>query len=102
MWEQGAEQPVVTGLRTDRREVLITHPLDAEPDNRHEHPEDTIWPLIMALSIGLLFIVSIFTPWGVLIGLVPSVIAFAGWGWPRRRKHASEPSAEVARVEVAR
>ena len=34
LWENPPDQPVVVGLRTDARDVLVTHVLDAEPDHR--------------------------------------------------------------------
>jgi cytochrome c oxidase subunit I+III len=98
LWEEGDERPVVTGLRTDRREVLITDPLDAKPDNIHEHPGPSIWPLLMAAALGSMFIGAIFTPWSIPIGTVLSFIAFAGWAWPRGKPVAEEAE---ERVEVA-
>src|SRR5207249_1479038 len=32
LWEDPPDQPIVTGIREDVREVLSTKPLDAEPD----------------------------------------------------------------------
>ena len=83
LWENAGELPVVTGLRTDRPEVLLTTALDAVPDARHAHPRPTLWPLMLGLAIGVLFIALIFTPWGFVIGTVLSCLAFAGWAWPR-------------------
>jgi cytochrome c oxidase subunit 1 len=83
LWESGEEMPVATGLATDRREVLITTALDAEPDSRHEHPGESHWPLVMAIAVGVTFIGAIFTPWAYVIGFAFSTAAFAGWGWPR-------------------
>jgi hypothetical protein len=80
------ELPVATGLRTDRRETLVTTALDAVPDNRHEHPGPTYWPLVMAIGIGITFIGAVFTPWGYVAGFLFSVMAFAGWAWPRGGK----------------
>ena len=77
------ELPVVTGLRTDRREVLITTALDAVPDNRHTHPDESPWPLGMALAIGVTFIGAIFTPWAYVVGFALVTVAFWGWAWPR-------------------
>ena len=79
------ELPVAVGLRTDRREILITTALDAVPDNRHTHPGETIWPLGMAAAIAVTFIGAIFSPWAYVVGFVLSAIAFAGWAWPRGR-----------------
>ena len=46
LWDEPAERPVVTGLRSDRREVLITHLSDAAPDHRLRIPGPSIWPLL--------------------------------------------------------
>ena len=35
LWDTTVELPVVAGLRTDRREVLLTTAFDARPDARH-------------------------------------------------------------------
>jgi cytochrome c oxidase subunit 1 len=93
LWESGDEMPVATGLATDKREVLITTALDAEPDSRHEHPGESHWPLAMAIAVGVTFIGAIFTPWAYVVGFALSAIAFAGWGWPRGTKpeHEIEP-----------
>ena len=90
MWEAGDELPVATGLATDRREVLVTTALDAVPDNRHEHPGESYWPLVMAIAMGVTFIGAIWTPWAYVIGFAMSAIAFAGWGWPRGTKPEHE------------
>ena len=92
LWSRSAERPVVTGLRSDRPEVLITTSLDAVPDHRYEHPGPSIWPLAMAIATGATFIVSIFTPWGVPIGAALAFVALLGWGWPRE-KSEHEPVA---------
>jgi cytochrome c oxidase subunit 1 len=83
MWTRREDQPIVTGLRTDRREVLVTDLLDAEPDHRDVLPGPTIWPLVLALGIAATFIISIFTPAGLLIGAVPCLVALIAWFWPR-------------------
>ena len=84
LWSESEELPVATGLRTDRRETLITTALDALPDSRHEMPGESIWPLVMALAVAVTFIGAIFTPWAYVVGTVFGTAAFAGWGWPRR------------------
>jgi cytochrome c oxidase subunit 1 len=83
LWESGEELPVVTGLRSDRREFLCTTVLDATPDSRHEMPNESPWPLGMALAMGVTFIGAIFTPWAYVVGFICAMIAFAGWAWPR-------------------
>ena len=71
LWDNPPDQPVVVGLRADVRDVLVTHVLDAEPDHRLEFPEPSIWPLLTAIATTVLFIWSIFTPWGVVYGALP-------------------------------
>ena len=87
LWKPEPDAPVVTGLRTDMREILVTTMLDAEPDNRMRLPEPTIWPLLAALATGATFITLIFTPWGLPIGAVLITVAFIGWGWPSSKEH---------------
>ena len=77
------ELSVVTGFRTDRRRILITSTLDALPDNLHDHPKETVWPLVMALAMGVTFIGAIFTPWAYPVGFLFGLAAWTGWGWPR-------------------
>ncbi len=81
-WTRGEAQPVVTGLRSDRREVLVTNLLDAEPDHKSVLPEPTIWPFVLAVGIAVTFIAAIFTPWGVVAGAAPCAVALAAWFWP--------------------
>jgi cytochrome c oxidase subunit 1 len=83
LWDRSAEQPVVTGLRTDQRELLITTLLDAEPDHRHRTPDPTIWPLVAALATGATFIALVYTPWAMVIGAVLIATPLIAWGWPR-------------------
>jgi cytochrome c oxidase subunit I+III len=86
LWENPPDQPVVTGLREDVREVLVTQPLDAEPDHRDLFPTPSIWPFLTAVATGILFIWSIFSPWGVVWGAIPLAITMIGWFWPSKRE----------------
>jgi cytochrome c oxidase subunit I+III len=96
LWERSPEQPVVTGLRTDMREVLVTTLLDAEPDHRHRQPQPTVWPLLAALATGLFFIVLVYTPWGFVIGAVALGLALTGWAWPSQEEHQLQVREEAA------
>jgi cytochrome c oxidase subunit 1 len=91
LWTSPQELPVVTGLRNDIREVLITSTLDAIPDSRQPDPLPSIWPLLAALAVGVLFIVSIFNPVGTLIGTGLAAIGFLGWGIPTSEELEQEP-----------
>jgi cytochrome c oxidase subunit 1 len=97
LWTQPEDQPVVVGLRSDVREVLVTKMLDAEPDLKAEFPDSTIWPLLAALSATALFIGSIFNPWGAVVGAVPVFITLTGWFWPKKRQAEERPTEEVKR-----
>src|SRR5205814_2059146 len=83
LWTPKTDQGRMTGLRNDRREVLVTSVMDAEPHHRYVLPGSSIWPFLTFL--------------GVAIGLAGSVVAFSwyyvasvlgmagliGWFWPR-------------------
>jgi cytochrome c oxidase subunit I+III len=108
LWSRAVDAPVVEGLRTDCREVLITRTLDAEPDTIMELPSPSIWPLPLALAAAATFITSIFTPWALPMGMVLAGVALVGWGWPKKRdercegKRVEEMSDEEREREAAR
>jgi len=95
IWVQAPDQPVVVGLRSDVRHVLVTKMLDAEPDHIEEFPSPTIWPLLAALSTTALFIGSIFTPWAVVWGSIPVAVTLIGWFWPKKKQAEERPPEEV-------
>jgi cytochrome c oxidase subunit I+III len=84
LWDQSAEPPHVVGIRSDCREVLVTRVLDAVPDHRTEMPAPSIWPFLSALSVGLMFVMTLFTPWGLVIGGTIATAAVIMWFWPKR------------------
>ena len=73
---------VVTGLRTDVREVLVTDAVDAEPDHRHMLDGPTLYPFLTAIAAGVGIITAIFTPWGITVGVVLTLPPLIGWFWP--------------------
>jgi cytochrome c oxidase subunit 1 len=77
------ERPVVTGIRTDVREVLVTDPIDATPDHRHRLDGASIWPLLTAVAATIGIVTALFTPWGVTLGALLALITLTGWFWPR-------------------
>jgi cytochrome c oxidase subunit 1 len=87
LWDRTADEPVVTGLRSSVREVLVTSVMDAEPIYRHRHPDPSLAPLAMAVGIGTGLVTSVFTPWGVPIAIVLGFGAFLLWAWPRDADH---------------
>ncbi|MDF1503466.1 cytochrome c oxidase subunit I [Roseisolibacter sp. H3M3-2] len=86
LWSRTPDAPVVVGLSTERREILVTTAYDAEPDHRHRDPDPSIWPFVTALSVSVFFVALMFTPWAVVSGsalLLPPLLA---WGWPKRER----------------
>jgi cytochrome c oxidase subunit 1 len=94
LWDKREDQPVVTGVRNDLREVLVTSVLDGEPDHKVLMPNPTIWPFLTAVATTGLFVGSIFTPWAVVIGAIPVTIALIGWFWPNQQEHNEQLDAE--------
>jgi cytochrome c oxidase subunit 1 len=91
LWDVEGELPVVTGLRVDEKEILLTTVVAAAPDLREPVPAASLWPLIGAMAVGIVFVASIFSPWALVFGLVPCGIAFAAWFWPKELKRNPEP-----------
>jgi cytochrome c oxidase subunit 1 len=87
LWAYNGELPVVTGLHTDRPEVLITSMTDTRPVYRHEMPEPTYAPLVMGVVIAGMLAAGIFTPWGIVVGSFAITIPFYIWAWPKREQH---------------
>ncbi|HKH73187.1 MAG TPA: cytochrome c oxidase subunit I [Vicinamibacterales bacterium] len=84
MWNRSDPAPVVTGIRTDCREVLITDVMDAAPVHAYELPNPSIWPFLCAVVTSAFFVGSVFTPWALPIAIVPLAITLTGWFWPKR------------------
>jgi cytochrome c oxidase subunit 1 len=91
LWDSGGELPVVTGLRVDEKEMLLTTVVAATPDLREPLPAASLWPLITAIAVGIVFVSSIFSPWALAVGVVPCGIAAAAWFWPKELKRHPEP-----------
>ena len=94
LWDLEGELPVITGLRVDDKEMLITTVVHAVPDLREPVPEASLWPFISAVAIGIVFALSIFSPWALTIGLVPCGIALTAWFWPKELRRRPEPVIE--------
>jgi cytochrome c oxidase subunit 1 len=83
LWEGNDALPVASGVRTDRRELLVTSVIEGLPEARESSPRDSIWPLWAALATSLLLIWSIFSPWAIVWGSIPLMITLIGWFWPK-------------------
>jgi len=74
------------GLADDEREVVLTTAVEAEPRVRWRMPGPSPWPLFAALATGVMFMWSVFSPWGVVWGSIPVAIALTAWFWPEPGK----------------
>jgi cytochrome c oxidase subunit I+III len=83
LWERPDILSVASGLRTDRRELLVTTLAKAAPEAREASPRNSIWPFWTAVATSVMLIWSIFTPWAVVWGSIPVAIALIGWFWPK-------------------
>jgi cytochrome c oxidase subunit 1 len=86
LWDERDALSVVTGLRTDRREVIVTTLSEAQPDTLESSPRPSIWPFAAAMVAGVTLLGSIFTAWAVTIGAIPIAITLVGWFWPKGNK----------------
>jgi cytochrome c oxidase subunit I len=84
LWSSNTAIDAMSGLSTDRREVLVTSVAAARPQYRQLSVGPSIWPFAAAVAVSILFIASIFTPWALVWGAVPVGISLAAWFWPRR------------------
>ncbi len=90
MWEPPDERTVVTGVRDDRREALVTTFMDAEPRHRYVYPPATIWPFLTALAVSVGYIGSVFHFSWYFPGSVLAAICLVGWFWPREPMRLAE------------
>jgi cytochrome c oxidase subunit I+III len=83
LWERDAERyPVLTGIRSNCREVLRTTVLDAEPQGTVVLPAPSAWPFVLALAVAIGFIGFMFHPAWLAVGFAGSFLAILGWLWP--------------------
>jgi len=88
VWLDVPGTPVVTGLSTEAREVLVTTAHDANPHHRLHLAGESPWPFITALACAGTQIGMIFRPHAYLIGLPVVGVTLAMWFWP---SHGPEP-----------
>jgi cytochrome c oxidase subunit I+III len=98
LWDRSADPPIVTGIRSDCREVLVTDVMDGEPVHKAEYPEPSIWPFLCAVVTSAFFLGSIFTPWALPVSIVPLAVTLIGWFWPKKK----EPWRQDERVPLMR
>jgi len=92
LWDEPEKKPVVTGLSREKREVLNTTIIDAVPEHRYELAIDSIFPLLLAIVVGLTMTFVIFTPWAIPAGMFFSALVLFAWFW---RGNEPQPIAEA-------
>jgi len=86
LWHPELAPPPLVGLAADKREVLVTYLLDAEPDHRYPMPGPSLWPFLTAIATSVMFVWSIFYAIGVVWGSLPVFLCLIGWFWPTKGK----------------
>ena len=79
LWSDPRDRVVVTGMRDDRREVLNTTLMDAEPHHRHVLPNSSIWPFLTAVLVSIGLVGSIFSFYWYYIALTLGFFGLMGW-----------------------
>jgi cytochrome c oxidase subunit I+III len=83
--ESHAPEEITLNPEPDRRETIGTDLMDASLDNRIVLAGSSIWPLVTAIAVGVIFAGLLVSLWFVPAGMVLSVIGLIGWLWPSRR-----------------
>jgi cytochrome c oxidase subunit I+III len=83
LWQDTDVLAVAGGLRTDRRELVISTVAEAQAQARESSPRNSIWPLWAAIATTVMLVWSIFSPWAVVWGAIPIAITLIGWFWPK-------------------
>jgi len=103
-WDRRGNEapPVVTGIKADCREVLITTVTAAEADHKTIYPDPSIWPFLCSVVTSAFFIGSIFTPWALPVAIPPLAITLIGWFWPKRSDRSTQCDLANNRLEPLR
>ncbi len=75
--------PTVVELRSDQRETLASHLVDATPESRLVLPGPTLVPMFAAFAVAFTFIGLVLNPWLVVLGALFTFAAIVAWNWPR-------------------
>jgi cytochrome c oxidase subunit I+III len=102
LWDQPHISPVVTGVRSDIRQVLNTTMLEAAPDHLYEMAGDSIYPLLLAIPVCATIATGIFTPWAYPYGAFLTFLAFLPWFWSgteEAKQHRDKKDKRSAELE---
>jgi cytochrome c oxidase subunit 1 len=83
LWDKHDALPVATGLRVERRELVVTSVAEARAEARESSAQNSIWPFWAAIATSVMLIWSIFSPWAVVWGPIPVGVTLVGWFWPK-------------------
>jgi cytochrome c oxidase subunit I+III len=101
IWQNPPDTPVITGLASEKRQLLCTTILDGSLDHRYNIAGDSVWPLALALANAVGWIVGgIFHPGGFLAGLVLAGLALFGWFWQSTRSAKQRSAAPLPERKV--
>jgi hypothetical protein len=82
LWENAPDAPVVAGLSTAKRQVLVTTTLDAAPHHRYDLAGESLWPFLLAVAVAAtLMLGGIFDPWYVPWCAAAMMLMLFGWFW---------------------
>jgi cytochrome c oxidase subunit 1 len=84
LWEPKDCRGQLTGMRTDRREILITTLVEAQPHHRSVLPGSSIWPFLTALGFGVGLTGSVFSFAWYYAASALGLVGLIGWFWPHR------------------
>lgn len=85
LWTNREQRDVLEGLDPRSRQALLSSAGEATPQIVWTLPGPSIWPLISALALTVMFVWSIFDAWGVIWGTIPVAIALTVWFWPKSK-----------------
>jgi cytochrome c oxidase subunit 1 len=71
---------------THYRETLGTTALDAVPEQRLALAGNSIWPLLLAVAVAIIFMGSLIDLIFVPVGALLSFVALIGWNWPGKQR----------------
>ena len=99
LWDEDIPgvQDALSGVRSDRREVVITTAVDASPQGLAVLAQPGLAPFLLALASGTVVAGALWNPWWVLIGGGVSLAALGWWHWPAHDGRTA-PSSREARV----
>jgi cytochrome c oxidase subunit I+III len=87
LWDAPAAFPAYTFEEfPERREVLGTSALDAEPEMRVILPEDSIIPFLTAIAVIAVFVAAMFDDVPVVIFSLVGLALLGVWHWPRGKE----------------